>query len=234
MVTSSCSTSGGASTPNTDGGNDAPALSRASSVSEGGMAAAASIGTSSSTSATISGVARFQPPCPPAPPQGILLADLTALTSSARCGEFEIFGSSVITDEDAAPHERDLEFEEAIPPLPLPPPLLQQARGDVGTAPKLQDETVPAEQERQHDREQPGDHHPEDEVRNAGRAEASEVLRVRAEEAQSINIVLELTLDGEGGQFACINPAWYNVIGCVVIFYTSSQTQALKKSLLSS
>ena len=138
MVTSSCSMSGGASMPNTDGGNDAPVLSCASSVSEGGMAAAASTGTSSSTSATISGVARFQPPCPPAPPQGI------------------------ITDEDAAPHERDLEFEEAIPPLPLLPPLLQQAHGDVGTAPKLQDEMAPAEQERQHDREQPGDHHPED------------------------------------------------------------------------
>lgn len=156
---------------------------------------------------------------------------MTASTSSARCGEFENFGSSVIADEDAAPRERDLEFEEVIPPLPLPPPLLQQARGDVGTAPKLQDDTAPAEQERQHDREQPGDHHPEDEVTNAGRAEASEVLRVRAEEAQSLNIVLELTLDGEGGQqFACINPAWYDVIGCVVIFYTSSQTQALKVS----
>jgi hypothetical protein len=156
---------------------------------------------------------------------------LTASTSSARCGEFENFGSSVIADEDAAPRERELEFEEVIPPLPLPPPLLQQARGDVGTAPKLQDDTAPAEQERQHDHEQPGDHHPEDEVTNAGRAEASEVLRVQAEEAQSLNIVLELTLDGEGGQqFACINPAWYDVIGCVVIFYTSSQTQALKVS----
>jgi hypothetical protein len=109
------------------------------------------------------------------------------------------FGSSVIADEDAAPHERDLEFEEAIPSLPLPPPLLQQARGDVGTAPKLQGETAPAAQERQHDREQQGDH-PEDEVTNADRAEASEVLRVRAEEAQSLNTALELTLDGEGGQ----------------------------------
>ena len=230
MVTSSCDTSGGASTPNTDGGNDAPALSRASSVSGRGMAAAAPTGTSPSTSATTSGVARFQPPRPPAPPQGILLADLTASTSSARGGEFENFGSSVIADEDAAPHERDLEFEEAIPPQPLPPPLLQQARGDVGTA---QDETAPAEQERQHGREQPGDH-PEDEVTNADRAEASEVLRVRAEEAQSLNIVLELTLDGEGGQqFAWINPAWYDVIGCAVIFYTPSQTQKLKVSTFS-
>ena len=86
MVTSNSSTSGGASTPNTYGGNDAPALLRASSVSGRGIAGAASIGTSSSTSATTTGAARFQPPRPPAPPQGVLLADLTASTSSA-CGE---------------------------------------------------------------------------------------------------------------------------------------------------
>lgn len=46
------------------------------------------------------------------------------------------------------------------------------------------------------------------------RAEASETLRIQAEEAQSVNVVLELTLDGEGGQqFAWINPAWWDVMG---------------------
>src|SRR5258708_387768 len=48
------------------------------------------------------------------------------------------------------------------------------------------------------------------------REEASETLRQQAEEAQSLNIVLELTLDGENGQqFAWINPAWFDVIGFV-------------------
>jgi hypothetical protein len=69
MVTTSCSTSGDATTPNTDGGNDAPRFRAHPALVEEGMAAAASIGTSSSTSATASGVARFQPPRPPAPPK---------------------------------------------------------------------------------------------------------------------------------------------------------------------
>ncbi|KAF8311179.1 hypothetical protein DL93DRAFT_2061386 [Clavulina sp. PMI_390] len=54
----------------------------------------------------------------------------------------------------------------------------------------------------------------EDEPTNEDREEASEVLRIQVEEAQSLNVVLDLTLDGEGGQqFAWINPAWYDVIG---------------------
>jgi hypothetical protein len=228
MMTSSSSTStGGASTPNTDGGIDGPALSRVSSVHSSGRGmAASSMGPPSSI--TTSGIVRFQPPAPPAPHPGTLLTDLTASTSPARGGgEFENFGSSVIADEDAAPHERDLDFEdETIPPLPLPPPtslqLQEEEAPDTGDAVKSPDETiVPAEAEAEHERgheyEQSGDH-PDDVVTNADRAEASEVLRVQAEEAQSLNVVLELTLDGEGGQqFAWINPAWYDVIGYVMI-----------------
>jgi serine/threonine-protein kinase RIM15 len=59
----------------------------------------------------------------------------------------------------------------------------------------------------------------------ASRQEATETLRLQVEEAQSLNIVVELTLDGEGGeqQFAWINPAWFDVIGCgwSLILYTS-------------
>ena len=215
MVTSS-STSTGASTPNTDGGIDGPSLSRVSSVHSTGRGMAATSGIL--PSAATPGIARFQPP----PVPGTLLTDLT---SSAHGGEFENFGSSVIADEDAL-HERDLEFEEeTMPPLPLPPPSLR----DTEDAAKSQAEIFfPADQEREP--EQSGDH-PEDEVTNADRAEASEVLRVRAEEAQSLNVVLELTLDGEGGQqFGWINPAWYDVIGYVVILRVSMLTEETQKS----
>ena len=156
-------------------------------------------------SAATSGIARFQPP--PVPPLDTLLTDLT---SSTHGGEFENFGSSVIADEDAL-HERDLKFEEeTIPQLPLPPPSLQESRDAKDAARSQAENIVPADQEREP--EQPGDHL-EDEVTNANRAEASEVLRVQAEEAQSLNVVLELTLDGEGGQqFGWINPIWYDLI----------------------
>lgn len=234
MTTSSSNTStGGASTPNTDGGNDGPALSRVSSVHSSGRGMpATSMGPPSSATTSTPGIARFQPPAPTpapsAPPQRpTLLTDLTASTSPARGGgEFENFGSSVIADEDAAPHERDLDFDdETIPPLPLPPTSLQEEEQARDAAKSSQDETIaPAqgEQERGHEYEQSGDH-PDDEVTNADRAEASEVLRVQAEQAQSLNVVLELTLDGEGGQqFAWINPAWYDVIGYVVVLGASS------------
>jgi hypothetical protein len=56
---------------------------------------------------------------------------------------------------------------------------------------------------------------------NADRSEASEVLRVQVEEVQSLNVALELTLDGEGGQqFTWINPTWYDVIGYMMRLVT--------------
>jgi hypothetical protein len=117
---------------------------------------------------------------------------LTAPTSPARGGgEFENFGNSVIADEDAAPHGRDLDFEdETIPPLPLPlppPTSLQEEARDASNAAKWPDETIGpaeagAEHERRHEYEQSGDR-PDDVMTNADRAEAFEVLRVQAEEA---------------------------------------------------
>jgi hypothetical protein len=153
---------------------------------------------------------------------------LTALTSPARGGgEFENFGNSVIAHEDTAPHERDLEFEDGtIPPLPLPLlTSLQEEVCDAGDAAKPPDETIAlpeaeAEDEREHEYGRSGGHL-DDTVMNADRSEASEVLRMQAEEAQSLNVALELTLDGEGGQqFAWINPTWYDTIRYVMRLVT--------------
>ena len=70
----------------------------------------------------------------------------------------------------------------------------------------------------------------------ASRQQATETLRLQAEEAQSLNIIVELTLDGENGeqQFAWINPAWFDVIGCDSVndrlFYIPALTYLLNDS----
>jgi serine/threonine-protein kinase RIM15 len=127
------------------------------------------------------------------------------LSSSIRGdGEFDHFGSSVIGDDDDAPTAHDLDDEAHRSQLSM----------DVPTTPH---ETPDPERSITHSEDKPSTGRPSNEeeaVTHEERAEASETLRIQAEQAQSLNIVLELTLDGEGGQqFAWINPAWYDVIG---------------------
>lgn len=193
-----------------------PSLSRTSS-------APASV--SLSDQSLVGGTIRGRPSSaqPMGPPPSVELS--VSMSSTSRgAGEFEHFGSSVIGDEDAAHMAQDqLDDDDSGPPLSQPTPQ-SQAQAHVQFLPppppfhldsfdSLPEEDRPRSPEATRSGSQ---HSNEDEqqVTHEERVEATESLRIQAEQAQNMNIVLELTLDGEGGQqFAWINPAWFDVIG---------------------